>query len=486
MKGTLKASHYNVLVPVPEEGEFLLYNTLSGGVELLGQTEGELVARITDAGAIESSGAEDQKSLLDYLSGKGYLVPYERDEIKELHDSYARNQSTLFQREEGSIALTIGTTIVCNMGCPYCFEFVKPNKSLKADELTDSIINYLESMIRISPVKVWRNLGVCWYGGEPLINKRAIEKLTPRLRAFCAEHNMHFSAKIITNGLLLNEATWGILQQAGVDHAQITIDGAKEVHDKYRPLKQRNGKNYERILENIAAKPDDIGVTIRVNVDKQVASTFGTFFQDLKEYGIWPQKHKSVTVDTAWLRSYAEAGDDLSGRLSNEDYFEVEQDFRRMKLKLYNEWAVENGRRPGKLQWVMPKLQEDCATWVSPYNIVLDPEGNIHKCWETIHDDKGKVAHVSEEFDIAPFKEYMAFNRSSYNPICTTCQYLPVCDKVSCSYEALKNGKPPCTYWKTKTAPSLKEQYLLLKHNPDAIASPENLGLMTGSGHANK
>jgi uncharacterized protein len=335
-------------------------------------------------------------------------------------------------------------------------------------------------------VKQWRNMEVIWYGGEPLVNKRAIEKLAPRLQEFSNKYGLNFNARIITNGILLTPEAWQLLKNAGVGHVQVTIDGAKEVHDLYRPLKSKNGRNYEQILENLANIPDGMTATIRVNVDRRVADSFPRFMADLKQYGLWPQKHKSVTIGLAWLRTYDEAKEqDVSGRLTNPQFFDVEQDFRKMKLRLFNEWARENNRPAAKLKWQLPTAQEDCATWVSPYYVVVAPEGDIHKCWETIHGTSGEVKHVSQGFDLKDFEGHAAFNRSDLNPTCYNCKYLPVCDGLSCSHHALMEEHLPCTYWKSRLDVALKDQYLLMKTNPEEMSAPV-INVRANTGHANK
>ncbi|KIO74889.1 hypothetical protein TH53_23685 [Pedobacter lusitanus] len=480
-----KMSFYNVLTPVEEYKEYLLYNTLSGGIVLLNELQGKLIDSLQykEKFDLEETG---NKKLLKYLLDQGFVVDFNFNEIQKLYTSYKKGRDE--DVEEANIYLTIATTITCNMGCPYCYEVVKPNISLNKDETVRGVISYLEDMIVKNSTKTWKKILVTWYGGEPLLNQGAIEKLTPPLLELAQKYSMDYDANIITNGILLNQAKWDFLKLYKVSNAQITIDGSKETHEKHRPLKGKSGKkNYFQILENLALMPDGITTNIRMNVDRAVSDSYEEFLTDLSVFGIWPQRSNSFSIDPAWLRTYEEAEEnDLSDRFNAEEYFESMQTFRRLKLSIYNNYAAENGLKKAKLAWILPELQEECATWVSPYGIVIDPEGFIHKCWETVHEDHRRINHVKDGYRVEDFKEYMAFDRYKVNDECYSCKYLPVCDQLTCAFQALKHAdNPPCTFWKTKTESSLKEQYLYMKENPDLISFPKN-DITNNTGHSNK
>jgi uncharacterized protein len=485
---TYTSSHYNVLVPVPEEQEFLLYNTLTGALEVLQQYHGEALRDMIQHNGHGTKALDGE--VQSYLFEKGYLTEFPSGdaEISAFHNSYLKQRDFLLGNVEvAGMGLTIATTMNCNMGCPYCFEFEKPNKTLKSQDDIRHIINYIKDMMAKAPVKRWESFSLTWYGGEPLINKHAISELSPHLIRLCKENNIKFRSTIITNGLLLTEEAWALLKESQVTTAQVTLDGPAITHDKYRPLKGGTQKgNYYRILENLSHVPDGIKLVIRINVDREISNHFDTFFKDLRDYNIWPQKFGSIVFDPAWLRSYHFTEDSTSKHLNVNEYFEVKENFRKLQVKLFNDYAEEQGLKKARLKFNMPEKQKECGTWVSPYNIVIDPEGFVQKCWETIHLTKHHIHHVSEGFDASRFKEYLDYDRFDVNQMCYSCKYLPVCDQLSCSHQALEHkDNPPCTYWKEKTPSALKDQYLLFKSNPDQIVFPGHQDKIN-MGHANK
>jgi len=482
----LKSNFYNVLIPVNEENEFLLYNTLSGGLIILSSEQGDYLQRIIDEKIHVVLDDLAKNAFLSGLFEQDFLIVSDRDEQQEFYDYYNKAKEFLYERSYGDLAFTIGTTITCNMGCPYCFEFIKPNKTFKDEANIAALLYYIKDVMAKAPIKTWRSLNITWYGGEPMINSAAIEKITPLLLEVCEQNNMSYSASIITNGLLLDEKGWDVLVRNKVTTAQVTIDGPEELHNVKRPLKVNKGENYTKILKNLSKIPDGIVVTIRINVDKKIAASLGRFMDDLYDYGIWPQKYQSFDFNAAWLRDYNEIHSDVvSEFLTNEEFFEVNESFRRDRLYRFNSWAEQDNLPKAKLKWQLPSLVQDCSTWVSPYNIVIDPEGYIQKCWETIHDEKEHIKHLFDGFEVSTYSKYMEFDKTNLHNDCRVCQYLPICDKLPCAKETVKPIKPPCTYWKEKLPSSFKNQYILSKHHPEIMTFPV-LNAQVNTGHSLK
>jgi uncharacterized protein len=479
-----KSNPYNLLVPVRETGEFLLFNTLTGGIELFDMKEGSLLAEIFCLKQFTQDSFCEREYLFEYLQEREYVLDNDTDIINVFEKYTEKNQF----KNSGTIFLTVGTTITCNMGCPYCFEFVKPNHTLKDDRVKKHTVDYIEQIILGADRKI-HSLSVTWYGGEPLINVKAIRDLTQGFLELTAKHGVSYDAKIITNGIYLTEENVRMLIDCKVSSAQVTIDGSRKVHDKKRPLKQKNGENYFKILKHLSLLPEGININVRINVDKEVAESVEHLLDDLGAFKIWPHKHKQFNFDPAWLRSYEEiklTDDEKETRMHVDEFFEFKQQFRLSLLRRLNEWISKNSAKQARLKWDLPKYQSTCATWASPVSLVVDPNGYIHKCWETIHDDTKAPSSVFDAYDPAVFEYYSSFNRYNHNTVCRHCKFLPVCDKISCSHEAIKNTVPQCTEWKYKTESYLREQYLRMVTQPETIVRPADAADAVNTGHSNK
>ena len=481
-----KSNPYNILIPVEEREEFLLFNTLTGGIEVLEFEEGILVAELLSLKSFVKPNEEQNVQfchLFDYLVEKEYILNEDQPIVgileKHISDKQYKNAET--------IHLTIGTTITCNMGCSYCFEFIKPNHTLKDERVKKQTVTYIEQIINNSGHPI-RKLSVTWYGGEPLINVRAIEDMSVGLIQLASDYNLEYEATIITNGIYLTPENTSKLVSCKVGSAQVTIDGAREVHDRKRPLKQKQAENYFRILRNLAQVPKEIQIAIRMNVDHEVANTAEQLLDDLASYEIWPQRYDQFKLTPAWLRSYEEiemTEDEKDRRMTIDEYFDFKQRFRLLQLEKFNEWSATNGGKKALLKWDLPEYQSACPTWASPVSLVVDPNGKIHKCWETIHDESQAPASVFDDYDPAQFSYYTSFNRFNHHVVCRNCKFLPVCDKISCSFEAIKHAVPQCTAWKYKAQSYIKAQYLRMKEHPETINTPQTVdGINTG--HSNK
>jgi uncharacterized protein len=484
----IKFSHYNELIPVDSTDEYLLYNIFTGGLHVLDKETGKVVGQLAELPGFSPEEYPQAMTELRQLEEGGFFVPYETDERKLYQDRYFADQLSKFSNY-AHIGVTIGTTITCNMGCPYCFEVVKPNKSLRDPSVVKGMVNYIENMINKAPTKGWNELSVIWYGGEPLINREAIRLLSESFIPLCEKYNIPYEASIITNGILLDKETWQFLKAYGVKNVQITIDGAREVHEKYRPLKNPKGSNYEKILENLSMMPRDMNATIRVNTDKNVAASLGQLLDDLRSYGIWPQRHKSVSIKLAWLRAYKGADTASMPMMTQDEFFAAEHAFRCLMIEKFSEWPGSHGNPLPRLKWKFPEKQSDCATYVSPYFFTFDPEGNIHKCWETVHVSDHSSGHtVFEDWNPDDFRKYLDYSRTKVHPVCYDCKYNPVCEGLSCAYDALltmEEGNFPCTAWKTQLPSYFRQMYEMMKEHPDrvAISSPKDTSHQT---HANK
>lgn len=470
---SLKNSFYNELVAIEEIDKFLIYNIQQGGLRVIDSEIGEFLS---------SLGSEDCFMIKDYpwmletlieLEEGGFLVAKDLDERLLHRETFLENQKSK-TLGPSHIGLTIGTTILCNMGCSYCFQAVRPNSSLRDEKIITGIVNFIEDMIMKAPVEKWEGISVTWFGGEPLVNKECIEKLTPGLYGLSQKFNIPYDAVIITNGILLDSSAWQFLRENHVSSLQVTIDGAKEVHDIYRPLKNPNTANYEKILENIAVMPADFSLVIRINTDKRVAASLPRLLDDFEKYGLWPQRHADISMTLAWLKAYK--GADVSNmiNLTREEFFEIENEFSKLKVDRFNKWAKANDKEPSKLKWRTPEKQGDCPTWVSPYSFAIDPEGGVHKCWETLHDkatSSGK--EVGQEWNAEDYKKYSSYSRTTVHPTCYNCKFNPVCEGLSCSHDAVDvvdDSDLPCTPWKTMLSSYFKKMYLEKLTYPNEIS----------------
>lgn len=135
----------------------------------------------------------------------------ENPDRKQLKRSRLRRELGLIWKGLRSTDHVVQAHIVpirrCNLDCGYCNEYddFSPEVPLeKMESRIDALGRLGTTLITIS-------------GGEPLLHK-SIEKIISRIRANGA------IAGMITNGFLLSQAKIEALNEAGLDHLQISID----------------------------------------------------------------------------------------------------------------------------------------------------------------------------------------------------------------------------------------------------------------------
>lgn len=466
-----KSSHYNLLIPLPE-GKGLLFNTRYGGLVFLDPESRAFFEKAAREGGFSPEAYPGGKECLREAAKKGYVVESALDEPEDYRKKYQGLSGRRLVSSQAAIGLTLAVSNACNMACPYCYEFTK-GKAVFGEELVPSLEAFLESVVRLSPgVKAWTGLSVTWYGGEPLLGKRAITELTPRLQDFCGRHGMKYRAAIVTNGLLLTPGNWALLRENGVDEVQVTLDGPRDLHESHRPLKAAAGRNYDRILENLAVMPEGMKLTVRVNVDKAVAGRAGELLDDLLAYGIWPGRGAAVEIDFVRLRIYEKRdGNGAVDGIPAEDWPSCHFELRKLKADRYDRWAAANGARPGKMVFLTerPSLA-DCTTMVSPYSFVVDAEGYVSKCWEYVQEEKARIQHISQGYIPDLYRSWSAYSRvSALGGECARCKYLPACRSARC-IERLCHTCPART---GEIENGLKIQYLYYRDHPDRMVFRE-------------
>src|SRR5262249_30890487 len=153
------------------------------------------------------------------LLAGGFIVDARLDELEALRE---RNRGS---KDGGPLVLTISPTFACNLDCGYCF--VGKKQGTMSPEIEQQIIDFVRKNLERQDLPA---VEVDWFGGEPLIAHRNINRLSRALIALCSERGVPYSAQVITNGTLMTPELADELAACGVDRVQITIDGFEQTH----------------------------------------------------------------------------------------------------------------------------------------------------------------------------------------------------------------------------------------------------------------
>lgn len=251
-------------------GEKLLFSTLTTAIVSL---ENDIYTSIFENREFEKHG-----QLVEQLRGMGFIHDDSFDEFRQLEDirkfAYDKNN-------EQTLYYMITPTLACNARCYYCFEKEVHHKTMSA-QVARNVADFIVAN------RGQKEILIQWFGGEPLLAPDVIDLISDRLIA----EGMEFSAKITTNGYLLDDATMKkATSKWKVKTIQVTIDGLEEEYNRIKNYVYEKGESpFRVVLRNIRnALSYDIFMRIRINVDLrniQQAQNIIAFLK--KEFAAYP------------------------------------------------------------------------------------------------------------------------------------------------------------------------------------------------------
>ena len=200
----------------------------------------------------------DRDEIIEKLS-KTY-TEVEKSEIEECYEQIVelKNAGKLFapdtfegmagklkEKTAGVVkALCMHIAHTCNLNCSYCFASQGKYHGDRAVMSFEVGKRALDFLIENSGTR--RNLEVDFFGGEPLMNFDVVKKLVEYARSVEKQHNKNFRFTLTTNGMLIDD---DVIDFANREMANVvlSLDGRKEVHDRYRVDYAGNG-SWEKIV----------------------------------------------------------------------------------------------------------------------------------------------------------------------------------------------------------------------------------------------
>ncbi len=429
----LKLSNYNFFLHMEDEERYLVYNSLSNGLGLLEPDVYSMLNR-GEEGLSALIGDPKRAELIENLKKGSIIVDKEFNELDFLKTRYHMSKFG-----PTTLALTIVTTLSCNLLCIYCYQGELAGKVANNSTL-DAVLEFTKERIERAGYK---NLHITWYGGEPLLNKDYLFSLSSRLINFCKKKKIGYAATIVTNGTVLNKEIVKRLKRHQVRHMQITIDGPKHIHDQRRPLKAGGKSSYDVIMKNIGRVKGILPVQIRINVDKSNYDDVFLFLDDLDGRG-WLSSG-DLAFYIGYTREWtSNCSNIVSECFSMKEFSQAEIDFQ--KRLLDRGYDISN---------IYPTPSGGACFSLSPHGYVIDPGGELHKCWADVGNKDAYLGNVRTPIAMSPkLLKWLSFNPFEKFPECTECKFFPICGG-GCPYVAIKQMEKletdrnyNCTAWK--------------------------------------
>lgn len=423
----MKESKFNVFFKDEDDSEFVLFNSQTTALCIINPIEMNTFKNLKSKG-FQMHNNHVEKDFISELQKGGFLIDDNSNEIETL--KYLQKVS---QFSTDSLSLTIAPTMGCNFGCKYCYQGDHNSFSKMSLEIQNQLINYVKNrMPKIS------SLDVTWYGGEPLLAMDIIEHLSLEFLQLCSENNVTYNASIITNGYYLTKDIASKFNSLKINFAQVTLDGDKEYHDNKRTLKNGSG-TFDKIISNlIDIKEVFHNISIRINTDIYNKDHVVEIIDILK-------RNDLLDIAVPYL-GYIEPTNDFyesNNCLSPEEFSNINNNF-------FNELS-KNITIDLMDLYPHPKLNSCLADSNTGY--VIDPLGNIFKCWCDIGFDEYSVGNINtgvKKYDrIIDYFNYNVFADDN----CRNCNISPLC-LGGCPRKRVDNKENHCDIIKY----SLKEK----------------------------
>ena len=281
--------------------------------------------------------------------------------------------------------LVLQLTRSCNLACAYCYQSHRDGPAMSAGTASRAVRYLLD--------QGHSHVALTYFGGEPLLARETIEATLPEWQRLSAQRGALITAKICTNGALLDESFLDLARRHRL-FVSLSVDGAPEVQDRGRPF--RDGRGSSQAVEKA------------LDLLRSSGTPFATY------QVITPQNARRLGESTRWL---FRAGSrvlvntlDFSADWDGAALRDLERGYRDL-ARLYSRWSRDDedfllSPFDSKIStWTRPDFhrEESCAAGV--HQIAVDPEGYIYPCIEFLEDQGHRIGHVDEGLDHQAWKQ---------------------------------------------------------------------------------
>lgn len=286
----------------------------------------------------------------------------------------------------------------CNMRCKYCFAeqgAYKGERTVMSVEVAKKAVDFL-----FTHSKEAKNVGIVFFGGEPLLNIPVLKETIEYCRSRAGEMKKEVAFSISTNGTLLTHEVIEYLDHNNV-HVQISIDGDDETQNKNRPYIGNHG-TYNDVSKNallymqITKKPLQARMTITSwsanKLFSNISHLFSLGFESVHIEPASGSKGKVFIRTASHLESLKKQLDEMA------DHF-----LSCIQEKKY--WGYHNLIRYLKVLNVNGKALFSCGAGRGYVCIGVD--GDIFPCHRFVGNQKFKMGNVVSDFYEPGVEKYL-------------------------------------------------------------------------------
>ncbi|MDR1263227.1 MAG: thioether cross-link-forming SCIFF peptide maturase [Oscillospiraceae bacterium] len=385
--------------------------------------------------ALNPDPAERARLLSRYPADEASAIIVELDELRregviDVPDDY---DASLLHEPGVVKAMCLHAAHDCNLRCRYCFAhdgtYSDPTRARMSVSVGKAALDWL-----IGKSGSRRALEADFFGGEPLLNLRAVKEIVAYGRQRERETGKRFSFTITTNAVGLTDDAIHFIN-AEMDNCVLSLDGRREVHDRMRPDAGGHG-SYDRALESALKL-----VAARGEKSYYVRGTFTAYNLDftndalaLADAGF---EHISVEpVVASEDEPYALKQEHLPRILAEYDalaaaYIERRRQGRPFSFFHFNV-DLENGP-------CLRKRLTGCGAG-NEY-VAVTPEGKLYPCHQFVGREGWEIGDATTGAFNSAMQRVFADNHVLSKPDCRACWAKYFCSGGCCANALSMNGR---------------------------------------------
>lgn len=430
-------------IKMVKDDVYAVYNTLLMKVLFINEEEKKALLNLTVSDSA-------RQTYLEY----GILVENEKKDSLAL-ETVKREFETI-EKEIDVLYLILSSG--CNLACTYCFiENSMYNNKCEQNMPIETIEVAVSKYCDYVKERNIKNPLIIFYGGEPLLNWKAIEKTIEISKQ--KKVNMEYS--IVTNATLLDEEKVKFLVENNVEIG-ISIDGPKDLNDKNRIYRNSISSVYDKVTEKIKLlKEYNARFGLSITVSQDLLDNKEKVLCWIKEYGVKDIFYNlyHFTSKEEWEKYYKEACEFLI-----ESHLEL------------SPYGIHDGRLQRKMESFFEETFKfaDCAS-IGANQLTVKPNGDLCVCQGYHKSDKYVLGNINDIDlnEINKTQEYQFWsNRAPIkNEKCLDCEAIFICGGGCAMQAEALFGKreeidiPFCQHTKTALDWLLLESYNVTLEN---------------------
>lgn len=322
----------------------------------------------------------------------------------DFYKSFIKEYDKRYPLEHSDIVsdFVILTTTGCNARCGYCYE-----KGLEVTAMSEKTALDIGNWIMKKSGDA--EIGISWFGGEPLTNSKVISVICQTLK----DNGRKYKSSMVSNGYLLDTIDIDTMKNLwNLKRVQITLDGTENEYNRIKAFLYKNGSAFKKVISNIDyLLANDITVSVRMNISTENYSDLNKLVDYLHE--------KYSTNKNFYLYGHVIVNDS-NINLPKEDNQIMYESLK----KLHSKIIEQNFNELRDLSSIVGLRRNHCMSDTGG-GLVINPKGELTVCEHFVSGDEVFGTIYDDEYNqeiIESWKEY-----DEDVEACKSCAYRPMC-----------------------------------------------------------